>query len=141
MKAIKYIFILAATAFTLNSCTKQVAGPTGPTGPQGPQGASSTYDVTIDSIPPSAWSAANSGFIATIPNVTGLKNPNFAIVEVYFSTLFNSQSTWFELPASNIFASGDAFDFYYQISQVTVEYGPSQPAQMLYFKVVVINQP
>lgn len=148
MKAMKYLFIIAASAFIFNACTKDVAGPTGPTGPQGPQGASSSYNVTIDSSEVTgSWvpdlSAPVSTFNFTINNVNGLTNPGNSIVDVYYATSLNKLSAqYYVLPCGNTLQSMDWFQYYYAISSVTVQYVfSSPPSQKLYFKVVVITQP
>ena len=145
MKAIKYIIILTASIFVFNSCTKQVAGPTGPQGAQGPQGASSSYNVTIDSInpaTPNVWTSIGTNeFGATVDNIKALSSPNLSIVEVYCATSYNQLATWQELGTANVFSAGDALNFSYTVNQVELEYFfATAPTQMLYVKIVVINQ-
>lgn len=148
MKAIKYIFILAVSAFIFNACTKDVAGPTGPTGAAGAQGASSSYYVAIDSVEsyPGAgsWSTSNGIYYFTITNIMGLTNPNSSIVDVYYSTSLNKLSSiWYPLPISSAFQTGDVVQYYFETYTVTVQYisGNPPPAQKLYFKVVIITEP
>jgi|SRR6185312_2745560 len=151
MKAIKYLAVLALSAFIFNSCTKDVAGPTGPQGLQGPQGPTSSYYVTIDSAASTvaAWpqdnSAPSATYNFTISNVKGLTNPSTSIVDVYYSNSINSVSAYYTpLPVANIYAAGDAFSYYFTGYTVTVQYfNPNTgiPPSKVYFKVVVITQP
>jgi len=152
MKAIKYVFILAASAFIFNSCTKNVAGPTGPTGPTGPQGATSSYNVIYDSVYPSpgpagknVWAVAPppySGFTFTMKN-NAVTDPNGGLIEVYFSTSLNALSAdWFQLPVASSMTTGDIMECDYELYQVQVIYiNGSQPTGKLYFKVVIISNP
>jgi hypothetical protein len=151
MKAIKYLAVLALSAFIFNSCTKDVAGPTGPQGAQGLQGPSSSYFVTIDSAAsvPAVWPVDNSAptttYNFTIPNVKGLTNPSTSIVDVYYSNSIRSLSAYYTpLPVANIFASGDGFSYYFTGYTVTVQYfnpNTAIPPAKVYFKVVVITNP
>jgi hypothetical protein len=147
MKAIKIIFILAASAFILNSCTKQVAGPAGPTGATGPQGASSSYTVYVDSVPaagPTTWVVNPlGGYSFTMNNISGLTNPGTSIVNVYFATSLNTLSAiWYPAPVANSLQAGDFMQYYYDTYTVTMQYlFTSPPAQQIYFKVVIITKP
>jgi hypothetical protein len=148
MKAIKYLFILAASAFIFNSCTKQVAGPAGPNGAQGAQGAASSYYIYVDSVPasgPTTWKvdAAINGYSFTMTNISGLTNPNTSVVEVYYSTSLNTLSAvWYPIPVASTLNANDFMEYWYEAYTVQVQYiFTSPPVQKIYFKVVVITNP
>jgi hypothetical protein len=150
MKTLNYLIIILACTLISNSCTKDVAGPTGPQGQTGPQGPSSSYYVTIDSVAAGStlWSestniAGTTIYTLQVYPTKGLTSPINSIVEVYYSTTYNTQSTWYELPIGNALSSGDAFDFYYKTYNTYIEYINSTPPAnpWIYFKVVVITNP
>jgi len=149
MNKLKYAF-LAAVAFTFNSCTKEIAGPTGPAGAQGAQGPSSNFYTIVDSIKASAWIpvSAISSYEYTLQPINALTSPNTSDVDVYFSQTYSptngGYAQWFDMPVSNALVSGDMFYFSYSTYAVTVWYyntssAPANP--YIYFKIVIITNP
>ncbi len=147
MKSIKYLVILSLAGFILNSCTKQVAGPTGKQGPQGQQGPSSNFYVVIDSVPAASWASSGLEYYYVFNPVNNLTDPNTSAVEVYVSQTYSKTdegyATWFDLPVSNYLTAGDNFNYSYTTYDLTIWYtNVSAPASSwLYFKIVIITNP
>lgn len=120
-----------AIAIAFASCSKD-----GATGPQGPAGTNGTSGLTVTNIAvtPGDWSVSSSTL--WYYNASFGVNTTDACI-VYFST---NNSTFFGMPTSNVFYSGDELVYDYATGKdVQIDYsnsGGEAIASTLYFNVI-----